>query len=334
MHRNVHSATRPAGLRAGLLVGLLLTPLALATLGSQRVRLVPKFTLGETLQYRIETRTTSTGKTTAPIANPEGGSKFSQTVNLLVRLDVLDVQHGAAADSGPVRLRATYEKSTSQSETDAFDLEASSVDDRYDRLQGHSIEFTLEAGGRLTDFKGLEKIFPSRSETEPALSWTNELSLGAGFPRRGIAIGQHWRSEKPLTGSPLSDLRWRAESTYLRNEPCQSSAHAKASANQRGPSSGECAVILTRFEIFRRGSAHSDATPDDYRRNGLRTSGTWTGSGESLDSISLATGYLVSSTQSSTQKMDYEIRSASTGSSIRRVGQIQTQSIITLVPNT
>jgi hypothetical protein len=306
--------------------------LALATMAGQRVRLIPKFTLGETLRYRIEMRTTSTGKTTAPIANPEGGSKFSQTVNLLVRLDVLDVQPGTAASPGPVRLRATYEKSASQSETDAFDLEASSLDDRYGRLQGHSVEFTLEPGGQLADFKGLETIFPSHSETEPALSWTNGLSLGAEFPRGGITIGQRWRSERTLTGSPLSDLRWRSASTYLRDEPCDSSARAKASANQSGSSSGDCAVILTRFEIFRRGSAHLDATPEDYRRNGLRTSGKWTGSGESLDSISLATGLLVSSTQTSTQNMDYEIRSASTGSSIHHVGQIQTQSVITLVP--
>jgi hypothetical protein len=95
----------------------------------------------------------------------------------------------------------------------------------------------------------------------------------------------------------------------------------------------ECAVILTRFEILRRGSTHSDATPDEYRRNGLRTSGTWTGSGESLDSISLANGLLVSSTQSSTQIMDYVVTSAGAGTSIHHSGKVQTQSEITLVPN-
>ena len=306
--------------------------MALATLAGQHVRLAPKFTRGETLRYRIEMRTTSSGKTTAPIANPEGGSKFTQTVNLLVRLDVLDVQAGAAGGPGPVRLQATYEKSASQSATDAFDLEASSLDDQYDRLQGHSIDFTVEPGGRLTDFKGLEKILPSRSETEPALSWANGLSVGAGFPRRGVTIGQRWRSEKTLTGSPLSGLRWRSESTYLRDEPCDSSARANASQNRSWPGRGECAVILTRFEIFRRGSAHSDATPEDYRRNGLRTAGKWTGSGESLDSISLATGLLVSSTQSSTQNKGFEIRSASTGSRIRHVGEIPTPSGLTPVP--
>ena len=74
-----------------------------------------------------------------------------------------------------------------------------------------------------------------------------------------------------------------------------------------------CAVILTHYEITRRGSARSDATPDDYRRNGLRTSGSWTGSGESLDSISLSAGLLVNSTQTGTQEMAYDIVSSACG---------------------
>jgi hypothetical protein len=332
MLRNPRSVTQEPGFRLWLSAGLLVIALALATQAGPRIRLAPKFTPGSTVRYRVETRTMSTGKTDTPIANPEGGSKFSQTVNLLIRLDVLDVPPGAAAGPRAVRLRATYEKSESVSETDAFDLEASSLDDRYARLEGHSIEFTVAPGGQLTDFKGLEDIFPTRSETEPALSWANGLSMGAGFPRDGIAIGQRWRSERPLTGSPLSGLLWRTESTYLRDEPCHSSGGANSSASRAGTSQDLCAAILTRFEIFRRGSAHSDATPEEYRRNGLRTSGAWTGSGESLDSISLSTGLLVNSTQSSTQNMDYRITSASTGSSIHRAAQVQTQSVVTLVP--
>jgi hypothetical protein len=90
-------------------------------------------------------------------------------------------------------------------------------------------------------------------------------------------------------------------------------------------------VILTRFEISRQGSARSDATPEDYRRNGLRTSGTWLGSGEALESVSLETGLLVSSTQTSKEDADYEITSVATGSRIHEQGHVQSQSEITLV---
>jgi hypothetical protein len=92
-----------------------------------------------------------------------------------------------------------------------------------------------------------------------------------------------------------------------------------------------CAILLTHFEIVHQGSPQSDATPEDYRRNGLRTSGSWTGSGESLDTISLDTGLLESSTQTSTQKMDYQITSASTGSRIHHLGEVQSQSEIRLI---
>jgi hypothetical protein len=92
-----------------------------------------------------------------------------------------------------------------------------------------------------------------------------------------------------------------------------------------------CVVILTQFEIARRGSAHSDATPKDYRRNGLRTSGKWTGSGESLESISLSSGMLVSSTQHSMQDMDYEIVSAAAGSRFEHTGHVVSDTEMKLV---
>ena len=294
--------------------------LALVAAAGPRVRLTRNLSPGETLRYRIEARSTTNGKTTTPIANPEGASQSTQVVGLLVRLDVLDVQSAAGAGSGPVRVRATYEKSSAKSESDALDLEESTLEDAYQRIEGHSVEFTITPGGQLSEFKGLDEIFPGRSAAEPALSWLAVLFAGGGFPRNGVSIGQKWKSERSLTGMPLAALTWRTESTYLRNEPCRRPGGADA-----------CAIILNRLEIFRRGSPHADATPEEYRRNGLRTSGTWTGSGESLDSISLASGLLVSSTQTSTQNMDYEITSATTGSSIHHQGRVQTRSQITLV---
>ncbi|MGD1211795.1 MAG: hypothetical protein ABR973_10625 [Candidatus Acidiferrales bacterium] len=316
------------GFRLVLSAGMPVIALALVAAANQKVRIAPRFLPGATLYYQIESRTTTTGKTTTPIANPEGGSKASQVIDLLVRIDVLDAPPPSAAVPGAVRLRATYEKSQAQSESDAFDPEGSWLEDQYRRIQGRSIEFTIEPGGQLADFKGLDQLLSDPSAAAPAVSWLDVLSSGSAFPKNGISIGQKWRGERPIPDTPLSGLTWLTESTYLRDEPCDS----RGSATRAGANADVCAVILTRFEISSRGSPHSDATPDDYRRNGLRTSGTWTGSGESLDSISLADGLLVSSTQTSTQDMDYEIVSASTGSSIHRTGRIQSQSIITLVP--
>jgi hypothetical protein len=317
------------GLRFAIFAPLPVVALALSATATERIRLAPKFTRGETLRYQIDTRTTTTGKTTTPIADPEGGSKASQTIRLLVRLDVLAVEPGTPGAQGPVRLSATYEKSWAHSETDAFDPQTPSLEDRYARLEGHSIEFTIGPSGQAEDFEGWEDIRAQQSELNPLLSWAKGLSLGSGFPKRGIAIGEKWRSERPLAGGPLSDLLWRTESSYLRNEPCSSSPPS-APGGASPAIADTCAMVLTRFEILRHGSPKSDATPEEYRRNGLRTLGSWKGAGESLDSISIASGLLVSSTQSSTQDMDYQIVSATTGEAIHQVGHVQSQSDVRL----
>ena len=73
-------------------------------------------------------------------------------------------------------------------------------------------------------------------------------------------------------------------------------------------------------------------SPDDYARKDLNTSGIWTGSGGSLESISLADGTLVRSTQSSTQNMDVEIISTRSTSKIHYVSHVESRSEISLLP--
>jgi hypothetical protein len=305
--------------------------LAIATIADQRVHLSPKLITGETLRYQIESRTTTTGTITTPLANPEGGSRSNQAVHILVRLDVLGPSSGAPSAPGGVRLRATFEKSSASSENDAFDPSIPSLASRYARMEGHSVEFTLAPDGQLTGFKGLKEIFPESSAAEPIVSWLSAFSPDAGMPPKGVRIREKWKSERSLQGQPLSDLIWRTESTYLRNEPCDSAASPSARPSRPERNASGCAVILTHFEISRQGSARSDATPEDYRRNGLRTSGTWLGSGEALESVSLATGLIISSTQTSKQDADYEIVSVATGSRIHEQGHVQSRSEITLV---
>jgi hypothetical protein len=335
MRRELHFARHWGAFRrlAAFILAVLAFAFALASAAVERTRFAPRFVSGESLRYRIETRSTNTGKTTTPIADPEGESKFTQSMSLLVRLDVLGVSRGAQ-NPGQVRFRATYEKSHAESASDAFDPNAVSLADQYARLEGQSVEFTMEPNAQLADLKGLEDIFPNRSPADPILSWVQTLSTGTRFPRDGVSLGQKWSGERALTGSPLSGFVWRTESSYLRDDPCEPSNGANLPHKSAAGDANSCAVILTRFEILRHGPSEAQDTPEEYRRNGLRTSGVWTGSGQSLDSISLASGILESSTQTSSQNMDYEIESATTHSRIHHVGQMESQSEITLVPDT
>jgi hypothetical protein len=321
---------------------------------SPRIHLTPNFTMGESLRYHIESRTTTTGTATTPIANPEGSSQLKQVVDLEVRLDVVGVQPAANGALSAARLRATYDKANAATETDAYDPAAAALDTQYNNLQGRSVEFTIEADGKISHITGLDEAVSNPSAAAAVRAWINGFSPSANLPLEGIAIGQKWSAEHPLENTPLANLLWRTSSSYLRDEACQMPAQATSSAqNSAAPDSmpaastspaadfaprarlpeARCAVILTSFDILRHGSANADATPEDYRHNGLRTSGTWTGKGQTLDTISLQTGMLLRSTQSSAQKMDFEIVSALSGSKMRYAGQVETQSEITLIPN-
>jgi len=337
----------------------------LAASDHQRVHLLPQFKPGDSLRYQIESQMTSAGTTTTPIVNPEGATQVKQSVSIILRLDVLEVQPAASSSAsasgpkaarptnrapandapGPMRIRATYEKCSATSESDAYDPTSASLADQYNRLEGRSMEFTLEPDGKIVDIKGLEDMLSNPSAAQTVRTWMAGLSSSAGFPQQGIEIGQKWSREQPLTGVPLDRLFWHTEANYLRNEVCPENIPLGGSETTAAPApevapkapnanSPTCATILTQFTITRHGShnPHADDTPDDYRHNSLRTSGTWTGSGESLDSISLATGRMLRSTQSSSQDLDFAITSTNTGSRLTYKGKIETRTEIILLP--
>jgi hypothetical protein len=297
---------------------------------SNRVHLSPKFTPGETLRYQIETRTSENSKMETPIENPEAASKSKQTVSLILRLDVLNPLPANNDPAGSVRIRATYEKSSATFESDAFEPAGSNIADQYKNLEGRSLEYTIEPNGQFSHVAGIDDLQKNPAITENIHSWMNGLSSATRIPKEGIEIGQKWSSERPIEGVTLGGLIWRNQSTYVRDEPCYSTdgPPKSAPAAQPADSNPSCAVIVTQFKINRNG----DATPDDYARQGLDTSGTWTGSGGSLEFVSLSTGILIHSTQNSTQNMDVEILSTRSGSKAHLTGHIESQSEIFLLP--
>ena len=364
-----NSVSRRAGraIRLFFFLALAILPLPFVAFTSQRIHLDPKWVAGQTLRYRIESRTTTTGETTTPILNPEGVTKSTETVRLMIRLDVLAAHPIYTNAENSVRLRATYETSHADVDTDGFDPTASALEDAYSRIEGRSIEFTLGSDGHPTSFQGIDAIYADPSKAAPLLAWLDDLPALGGLPRNGIGLGEKWSDEHPFPNATLTGLIWRDESTYLQDEPCAPfSDHASArndAGNSPGtaenspapsppapdtaettpapaslaPASGSasvedtCAQILTRFEISRHGSERGDATPPDYLKNGLRTFGSWNGSGQNLASVSRTTGFIVNATQTSTQDMDYTIKSAASGSAIHRKSHVEDQSEITLV---
>ncbi len=315
---------------------LALIALSLRAKPSNRVHLSTKFTPGEILRYQIETSTIANNKMETPIENPEAASKSRQNVSLILRIDVLNPPSGHGEPPGSVRLRATYEKSSATLNSDAYDPAGSNLPDQYKNLEGRSLEYTIEPDGTLSQLSGVDDLFANPAVAENVRSWMNGLSSSVRIPKSGIEIGQKWSHEQPIEGTPLGGLIWRNQSAYLRDEPCYSAdvPPNPSTADRAAPAAGtnatnaSCAVIVTQFTIIRRG----DATPNDYASKKLNTSGTWTGSGGSLESISLSDGSLIRSTQNSTQDMDVLIQSTRSGSKIHYVGHVESKAEILLLP--
>lgn len=298
------------------------------------LRLAPQLIPGQILHYQVELRTTTASRQEGLVQDPQAASQLEISWTAVVRVEILSKRAAPPAAKAPgkapvlkeaVRIRTTYEHSSAKVQSDIFDPAAALMEKQYQNLEGNSIEFTVNADGTVTDVKGLEDVVTDQQAATAARQWVTQLVSGVSSPGGGIVPGQHWTSEKPAESAPITGIVWRTDSTYVRDEACNPMAAA--------PADEACAVILTRLEM-NQPKPLREQTPDDYRKRGLHTAGTWQGSGESLSYISRHTGWVVSSTQSGTEEMNVTITSVSTASTVRYAGKVRSESHITLLPET
>lgn len=303
---------------------------------SARIHLVPDFTPGQTFRYAVQMRTTTTSLTKGPIVDAGGSKAFTQSIGVVIRLEVLSASN-APGQLSSARIRATYENVAATSRSAAYDPDVAAMEEQYKKLTGQSIEFTLLADGKITDVTGLQNVVsqsdPSRAAT--LSQWLSQLTLGASLPKQGIAIGDKWSSVQPVQNTPLAGLEWKTTASYVRNQPCSMTSQASSAAGvpiTPAATQDQCAVIMTHSEIIG-GRGSKDRTPDVFRQNGLRTSGEWTGTTDSLSAISLRTGMVVSVTQTGSTHMDFTIMTTVTQRNrMRYAGDTHSESNISLVP--
>jgi hypothetical protein len=315
-------------------------PLPLAAAADLR----PRFTPGQTLRYQMELVTTTMGSTGGAVQDPQGATRLVVTWDATVRIDVLppDVPPSAPTPAAqtsalPValRLRMTYEKSAATIQTDGYDPSARSIQDQYQRLEGHAVEFALDAHGKVTGVSGGDDVFATPQAARDAQSWISQLSAGVGAPGATVAPGQRWSANEAATGIPLPNMNWHTDSSYERNEPCrQPSAVADPQPTSVPPSDETCAVILTSVSLVPQNPAQKSESPAERNNavpDGMHTAGTWTASSQSLIHVSLRTGWVVGVSQSGDEKMDVtEISEHS--DSIRYAGTVHSQVNLLLLP--
>ncbi|MFZ0638265.1 MAG: hypothetical protein WA020_07480 [Candidatus Acidiferrales bacterium] len=299
-----------------------------------RVHLVPNFAAGQTFRYGVQTRIDTTSAATGPITDAGGPKKLNQSVSVVIRLDVLSASDAPGAPAS-ARIRATYEKAAATTNSAAFDPDVAAMEDQYKKLAGQSIEFTLQADGKITGVTGLKELASDSDPSRAAMlnQWLSQLTLGASLPRQGIAIGEKWSSQQPLQNVPLDGLLWKTTATYVRDEPCPAAGQPSEAGGvpvTPAASPEQCAIIMTHSEIAG-GRENKERTPEVFRQNGLRASGVWTGTAESLTAISLRTGMVSSATQTGSTHMDFTIMTTAAQNRMRYAGDTHTQSEITLL---
>lgn len=299
-----------------------------------RIHLVPSFASGQSFRYGVQMRIDTTSAATGPITDPSGAKKLNESVGVVIRLDVLSAA-GASGAPASARIRATYEKAAATTNTGGYDPDIAAMEDRYKKLAGQSIEFTLQTDGKITNVSGLKELASDADPSRAAMlnQWLSQLTLGASLPKQGIAIGEKWSSQQPLADVPLAGLSWKTTATYVRDEPCPAASQPSEAGGvpvTPAPAPEQCAIILTRSEIVGGGDS-KERTPEVFRQNGLRTSGVWTGSAESLTAISVHTGMVSSVTETGLTHMDFTIMTHTGQNRMRYAGDTRTQSEITLL---
>lgn len=292
----------------------------------------PHYTPGETLRYQVSFRSQTQNLVGGAVENPEGAVELGIEVGLTLRLEALEpipTAAGAtpepapapgAGERAPLRLRAIYEHVAATVTGDSYDPAAAKLLAQYQHLEGRSIEFQLGPHGELEYLKGLEEVAQDPRALEGARAWIEQLGAGLSVPQTGAVPGQSWERSQPVPDAPLNGTSLQTISTYLGDEAC----------DVEKPAGEQCAVVLTRFTLGQK-PGEKNATPETFRRNGLRTSGEWRSHGESLVYVSLRTGRTMSVSQTSDVLMDLNIRHEDGGTPFHFAGSSKSETHLLLL---
>jgi hypothetical protein len=272
---------------------------AVAARGAERPTLFPKLRVGQTFTYLIEYRTQKNVKTESRVVTPSGPQNDQSDAQWLLRVEILDVHpQGRRA---AIHARSHFESVDSKQPADKQE-----ADKEVPAAEGQPVEFTILPDGRADAVSGIDALFPEQRVAWQA--WLREFAIAGIFPRDGVKRGQTWKStEVEESPSPIVRLEWQKSATYVRDEPCAPVQLSQLdAAAPKNPASQTCAVVLTHA-VLKQKSSPKDTTPEDFRLHALHTTGTASGTNETITYISLQTGLVVRVKEDARQFMDVVI---------------------------
>ncbi len=249
--------------------------------GDQRVMLLPRLQAGQTIKYDLHGRVHRHVKTESRVSTMlhPGDVEREVTMPLMFTASEVHLEKGRPVISAHAEFAA--------GDSDSGEPSAAA---------NANVKFLIAGDGQVQKAEGLEDVAPEKQLAWEF--WLSRFAFGWTLPADGAKPGDKWKSEaSEKSPSPIADLVWESETTYVGNDKCPLI------------SSETCASFLTRATL-RQKSSSKDATPEDYRLNQLRTSGTVKGTDEIVTYISLKSGLVMRATEETQQSMDVTIAKA------------------------
>ena len=255
---------------------------------AERVQFLPKLHNGESVEYETRARIDRHVTTKSNVASMVGPRQVRRDLASALRLDV---QEFRILENRPILA----------GDTKVVSLDP--ADPGQERRKPVNVVFTVGGDGEIHVSEGADDLDPEQNLTWQF--WVAQFAFGWTLPAPGVRPAEKWKSNEPeKTPSPIANLIWERETTYVQDDRCPLLP-------------GDlCAVFLTKATL-RQKSNPKDTTPEDYKLHQLKTSGTVTGSNESVSYISLKTGLLVRATEDLQQAMDVTIAKSDGSNQIR-----------------
>jgi hypothetical protein len=275
---------------------------------TDRVNLFPKLHAGQTIRYEISYQSTKQTKTQSSVFLAEPPPRANVEVHALLRLEVLGVQ--AQRERAIIHARSRFASLDPGAKAKIPNSQPPPDQASQENPEEISVDFTIFPDGRVDPVKGLDALLPEQQQAWQ--EWASHFAVAAVFPQNGVKVAQKWKTEESeKSPSPISELSWIRESTYVRNEPCRTSqmtVQGDVVESDQQPADA-CAVILTTAALKQR-SSPKDTTPEDFKLHQLRTTGTARGTNKTITYISLKTRLVVRATEEADQSMDVTITKA------------------------
>lgn len=268
-----------------------------------RVILLPRLRNGETLVYESHARLDRHVQTKSNVATMVRPAEVRRDLSTQVRLSVQEA-------------RLVNNRLMMAGETELAPAEPPGKDQPAPKMS--KINFTVGGDGGLARAEGLDELDPEQRLTWQF--WLAQFAFSWTLPPAGVRPGDKWKSEEPeKTPTPIANLVWERETTYVQNDRCP------IVAGQR------CAIFLISSTL-RQKSNPKDTTPEDYQLHHLKTSGNVKGTNETVVYISLETGLLLRATEDLQQFMNVTVAKADDSNQVHYDMQVTSHFETVLVP--